>query len=104
LSKKGLPFQINKFLELPFPIIIDGFREGELSTSKEELMIPRFESLNTQVILSCTLKKEEHVADKYSNLSNINKIDYSENTKNHILNTNDLEEFKKLVSKFNIIF
>ncbi|OJG94718.1 hypothetical protein RV18_GL003182 [Enterococcus termitis] len=94
---------INKFLELPFPIIMDGFREGELSTSKEELMIPRFESVNTQVILSCTLKKEEHVTDKYSNLNNINKIDYSENTKNHILNTNDLEEFKELVSKFNII-
>lgn len=94
---------MNKFLDLPFPIIIDAFREGELSTIKEELMIPRFEALDTQVILSCTLKKEEHFANKYSELKNINKIDYSANEKNHILNTHDLEEFKKIVSKFSII-
>lgn len=94
---------INKFLDLPFPIIIDAFREGELSTIKEELMIPRFEELNNQIILSCTLKKEEHFANKYSDLKKINKIDYSENEKNHILNNSDLEEFKRIISKFSII-
>ncbi|OJG25227.1 hypothetical protein RU98_GL001052 [Enterococcus caccae] len=93
---------INKFLELPFPIIIDAFREGELSTNKEELMIPRFEKLNTQVILSCTLKKEEHFSNKYSELKNVNKIDYSKNEKNHILSAKALKEFKEIISKFNI--
>ncbi len=51
---------LNNILSHNFPLIIDSFREGELSSSKEILMLDEFIKLNKQVILTSTLKDEEY--------------------------------------------
>lgn len=63
-------------LKLPFPIIIDSFRDGELSSNKEQIMLEEFNKLENQIIISATLKNEEFVS-KYKKYSKINIMDYS---------------------------
>ncbi|MNY19539.1 hypothetical protein D3C86_1529780 [compost metagenome] len=93
---------LNKILQHKFPIIIDSFREGELSSSKELLMLNEFISLNKQVILTSTLKDEEYDADKYYNIENLNVIDYSMLADSKILQSDFAPEFKKIIEKFNV--
>ena len=47
---------LNNVLQHNFPIIIDSFREGELSSKKEDLMIQEFLKLNKQIIFKKDLK------------------------------------------------
>lgn len=93
-------YSIAKNLNHPFPIIMDGFREGELSTDKENSVIEEFSKLKNQIIFSSTLKQHEY--GKYDNFHGINKIDYSNKSTCHILNTNDLDEFIKKIETFSI--
>ncbi len=94
---------INDCLKHDFPIIIDYYRGGEISTNRENLMIECFKNLNKQVIITSTLKKEEYSADKYSDIENINVIDYSPNKDSQILTPFQNNCFKKIIDNFNIV-
>lgn len=93
---------LNNILNHNFPIIIDSFREGELSSFKEELMIEEYKKLNKQVILTSTLKKEEYDSDKYFNIEGITVIDFSELPDSKILQQSFVKEFIKLIEKFGV--
>ncbi|MGC4375100.1 hypothetical protein ABZF74_11980, partial [Streptococcus suis] len=93
---------LNNLLKHTYPIINDSFREGEISTRKEELMIDYYKKLNKQVILSATLKNQEYAVDKYSNIEGVNAIDYSINDDSKILNSKYTDEFILILKKFNI--
>lgn len=84
---------LNNLLKHSYPIINDSFREGEISTGKEELMIKHFKTLNKQVLLSATLKNQEYIDNKYENLPDINAIDYSINNDSKILDSKYIDEF-----------
>ena len=83
------------------PIIIDSFRAEELSTRREENVLPYFEKLENQVIFSATLKGPE--AGKYHSCENINDIDYSSHEKNHLLTSAYNEEFANKLSEFGLL-
>lgn len=89
-----------KVLKHTFPVVMDSFREGELSTLKEDIIIKEFINLPNQVLFTATLKKQEE--NKYSSFSNINAIDYSQNATHHILNTLDKEAFLEKLKDFSI--
>lgn len=93
---------LNNVLNHGFPIIIDSFREGELSSSKEEIMIDEYKKLGKQVILTSTLKDEEYTSDKYYNMAEINVIDYSQYEDSKILQQSYVKEFIDLVERFGI--
>jgi hypothetical protein len=93
---------LNSVLAHQFPIIIDSFREGELSTSKEMTMLDEFLKLDKQVILTSTLKKEEYSADKYFNINELNVIDYSNFEDSKILQESYVKSFSELLVKFNV--
>ena len=99
----GRTLAINDCLKHTFPIIIDYYRGGEISTTRENLMIECFKSLNKQVIITSTLKEQEYSTDKYSDIENINVIDYSSNEDSQILTSLKNESFKKIIDSFNII-
>lgn len=94
---------INDCLKHTFPIIIDYYRGGEISTTRENLMIECFKSLNKQVIITSTLKQEEYSADKYSDIEEINVINYSSNKDSQILTSHQNVQFKEIIDSFNII-
>lgn len=94
---------INSVLNQDYPIIIDSFRSGELSSQKEEFMINYFAKLSKQVILSSTLKNEEYSANRYSAFQIANAIDYSAHQNSHILNSRYREQFAKIESAFMVL-
>ncbi|MCG9628951.1 hypothetical protein L1D34_29525, partial [Vibrio mediterranei] len=49
---------IKDHFNLPFPILVDSFRDGELSTAKEDKMLDILQSTSGQIILTSTLKSE----------------------------------------------
>ena len=95
---------IQKYLKHNFPIIIDSYRDGEVSTYKEELMLKNYKNTDTQVILTATLKKEEYANQKYTSMNDINAIDYSVNSANKILQESSAEKFLEIISSFGINF
>ena len=94
-------YALAKILKHPFPIIIDAFREGEISTAKENIILEKFNELHNQIIFSATLKDQE--LNKYNSFSNINSIDYSTNITHHILNSHDVPILLQKLSEFSII-
>ena len=94
---------INDCLQHSFPIIIDYYRGGEISTARENLMVECFKSLNKQVIITSTLKEQEYSADKYNGIENVNVIDYSTNEDSKILSSRQNNCFKNIIDSFNII-
>jgi hypothetical protein len=93
---------IQNKLNHPFPIVIDSFRDGELSTRKEEEMLKLYFDLQKQVILTSTLKSQEYNnAEKY-NQSFINSLDYSIYDMHKLLGENDLDEFKRILVSFKL--
>lgn len=94
---------INDYFKHSFPIIIDSFRSGELSTSKEVEMLKYYKNLNKQVILTSTLKKEEYERLKYDEDTKINALDYSFHENSKVLNESHAGEFRELLDKFSII-
>lgn len=93
-------FSFAKILNHPFPVVIDAFREGELSTPKEKVVVDNFQGLPNQVIFTATLKQEEY--NKYDAFENINKIDYSSIRTCHLLNNLYAEEMKNLIKSFSL--
>ncbi len=93
-------YALAKILKHPFPVIIDAFREGEISTAKENIIIRKFNELPNQIIFSATLKEQE--LDKYNAFLNINSIDYSTNMTHHILNNRDVPILLQKLSDFSI--
>jgi len=88
-----------------FPIIMDCFRKGEISTKKESLMIEEYKKTGTQVILSSTLKDEEYSSGtKYYNLDGVNAINYEENPNSHILQSQYCDQFRSIVDSFGIVY
>ena len=88
-----------------FPIIMDSFRKGELSTKKENTMIEEYKKTGLQVILSSTLKDEEYSSGtKYYNTPGVNAINYELNPSSHILRASDCNKFTALVNSFGIVY
>lgn len=87
-----------------FPIIMDCFRKGEISTKKEQFMIEEYQKTGTQVILSSTLKDEEYSSGtKYYDLDGVNAINYEENPNSHILQSQYCNRFMSIVDSFGIV-
>ena len=93
---------IIKYFDLKWPVIIDSIRDGEVDTLKEDILLKQFKSIKNQVILSATLKDSEYKEEKYIKMDNVNPIDYSDIPENTLLRPQYVENFKKLVEKFNI--
>ena len=93
-------YALAKNLNHSLPIVVDGFREGEISTLKEDVIIKEFAQLPNQIIFTATLKEQEN--GKYNNLNNVNKINYSDNKTSHILNKSDLAEFIEKMKEFSL--
>lgn len=93
-------YAASKVMGLDFPIIVDDFRGGELSTVKENNVIDLFKRLNKQVILSCTLKDEEQ--NKYNKYNEINEISFDNVPKFHLLNFDDISKLVALLNKLAI--
>ncbi|MEV3587295.1 hypothetical protein ABNE08_21175 [Paenibacillus larvae] len=87
-------------LKHKFPIIIDYFRGGELSSSKEKRVLELFNKFENQVIFTATLKEEEE--GKYNNVKKINHINYTPHTASKLLSSKFVEEFMKELKKFSI--
>lgn len=89
-------------LNHPFPIIMDYFRDGELSSKKEERVLEIFGGVDNQVILTATLKEQE--LGKYDNQKNINHIDYAPHTPSKLLSVENSDRFISYMQKFSLIF
>lgn len=90
------------YLNLPFPLVIDSFREGEVSSRREEIILHEFETISNQIIISATLKNEEYNISKYDKFINIKILDFS-NVKNCKLLTNEyVQPFTDLITEFGI--
>jgi len=93
---------LNNYFNHEFPIIMDSYRSGELSSHKEQRMIELYESLKKQVVLTSTLKIEEYDVLKYDGLDGINAIDYSDHRNSHVLQSLYVDRFKTILNEFGI--
>jgi len=93
-------YSLAKNLNHNFPIIMDYFRDGELSSPKEKLVIELFEIFKNQIIFTATLKDEE--LGKYDNMNNINHIDYSPHIPHHLLSVEYVSDFLDYCDKFSL--
>ena len=93
-------YACSKVLDIDFPIVIDHFRDGEISTIKEENVISLFSSLNKQIILTCTLKKEEN--EKYDNRIDVNAISFDQIQPFNLMSSKYNEKFIELIRAFSI--
>lgn len=87
-------------LEHNYPIMMDYFRDGELSSEKEETVLSTFGKLKNQLIFTATLKTEE--LGKYKGRKKIRAIDYSTNVDSHILSREYKRRFKTLMKSMMI--
>ncbi len=78
-----------------YPIMMDYFRDGELSTEKENTVLKEFGELSNQIIFTATLKEQE--LGKYAAYTDINAIDYSVNAASHILEEKYVSNLKRLL-------
>jgi len=107
-GSEGQVFYFSKIMALydyfkhQFPIIIDSYRSGELSTNKEMKMLDHYKGLNKQVILTSTLKSAEYNRPNYSEYEGINIIDYSSHQNSKILSPDFCVGFTNIMSEFNI--
>jgi len=93
-----------KNLRFNYPIIMDCFRKGELSSQKERLMIDEYKNTGLQVILSATLKDEEYSSEtKHYEIEGVNAIDYEVNPNSHILQRQHAAGFMTLVKSFGVM-
>ena len=90
-----------RILNHSFPIVMDAFRDGELSTQKEKNVINKFSTLPNQVIFTSTLKEQEK--GKYNDFDGANKIDYSHHKTCQILTSQNIEQFLNKVQEFSFI-
>lgn len=93
-------YALKKILGHTYPIIIDCFRDGELSSYKELKVLELLKSFGNQVILTATLKDEE--LNKYKGINGINHIDYTEHEPCKLLKEQYAEVIKTELGKFSI--
>ena len=86
-----------------FPIIIDSFRDRELSTDKELKMIEIFESMDNQVIVTSTLKREEYKNEKYESYKSSTALDYSSHEDSQILSQKFIAQFNTICTQFSVM-
>ena len=75
--------------------MMDYFRDGELSSEKEEVVLSTFGKFKKQIIFTATLKVEE--MGKYKGRKKIKAIDYSSNIDSHILSSKFTKRFKTIM-------
>ncbi len=96
---------LNDYFGHSYPLLIDCYRSGEISSQKEDIMIKNFMSRNKQVIITSTLKMEEYDAHKYDHYKyNANVIDYSNNESSKLLQAEYVEQLRDIVESFGILF
>lgn len=93
----------NSYFKHQFPIVVDSFRSGELSTGKERTMIEAFRGLRKQVVLTSTLKTEEYDDLKYEVVDGVNAIDYSGHQNSRILQPDYADRFAEVLDSFGIV-
>ena len=93
-------YALVKHLRHQMPILVDSFRAEELSTGREEKLLPFFGEIDNQVILTATLKEQE--AGKYHNISGVNDIDLTGYAPNKLLSPTYCDAFKAKVEEFGI--
>lgn len=82
-------------------LIVDGFREGEMSTPTEKKVLDEFKKISKQVILTATLKDEEY--HKYdSDKFTIIKHDFSNVISKHLLQKSYVDELVEKIKIFNL--
>lgn len=96
---------INDYFKHSYPLLIDCYRSGEISSQKEDIMIKNFISRKKQVIITSTLKKEEYTANKYDQYKgNANVIDYSNNESSKLLQSQYVARLGTIVESFGVMF
>ena len=96
---------INDYFNHSYPLLIDCYRSGEISSQKEDIMIKNFISRKKQVIITSTLKKEEYTANKYDQYKdNANVIDYSNNGSSKLLQSQYVARLGTIVESFGVMF
>lgn len=96
---------INDYFNHSYPLLIDCYRSGEISSQKEDIMIKNFISRTKQVIITSTLKKEEYTANKYDQYKgNANVIDYSNNESSKLLQSQYVARLGSIVESFGVMF
>jgi len=91
---------LNNILKHDFPIIVDSFRDGEVSTPKERKMLNIYKLLGKQVILTSTLKNEEYETQKYTSEDGINALDYSSHQDCKIMQRRNKNEFMEIINSY----
>jgi len=91
-----------KQLPLDFPLIVDCFRDGEISTVKESKMLTEYRKLKKQVLLTATLKDQEYVTQKYMPSDELNPIDYSSVPSGRILGVAHVSHLLGILKDFNL--
>jgi len=96
---------INDYFNHSYPLLIDCYRSGEISSQKEDIMIKNFISRDKQIIITSTLKKEEYTANKYDQYKdNANVIDYSNNESSKLLQSQYVARLEMIVESFGVMF
>lgn len=96
---------ISDYFNHSYPLLIDCYRSGEISSQKEDVMIKNFISRKKQVIITSTLKKEEYTAHKYDQYKgNANVIDYSDNESSKLLQPQYVAQLGAIVESFGVMF
>ena len=96
---------INDYFKHSYPLLIDCYRSGEISSQKEDIMIKNFISRKKQVIITATLKKEEYTSNKYDQYKdNANVIDYSNNESSKLLQSQYVAKLGTIVESFGVMF
>lgn len=96
---------INDYFEHSYPLLIDCYRSGEISSQKEDIMIKNFIARKKQVIITSTLKAEEYSAQKYDQYKdNTNVIDYSNNESSKLLQPQYVGQLGAIVQSFGVMF
>ncbi len=83
-----------------YPLIIDGYREGEVSSPAERRVINYLMEIPNQSIITATFKDEEY--HKYDNKDCLRRFDLSNIESKHLLNARFVESFKLLLKRFSI--
>jgi len=91
---------LNNILKHDFPIIVDSFRDGEVSTPKERKMLDIYKLLGKQVILTSTLKNEEYKAQKYTSEDGVNALDYSLHQDCKIMQSDNRNKFMEIINSY----
>jgi hypothetical protein len=94
-------YALAKALKHDCPIVIDSFRAEDLSTSREDSAIRLLENLSNQIIMTTTIKDEEH--DKYASYSKIDAIDYTDHESYKLLTEEHTAEFLSELEQFGVV-